>query len=115
MPPPSSVPPIRRTFEITPPNLNLGELKMGETVNATLNIKNTGDVAARFRVPKGNGLVKVVGRPKGAVAAGMSVKLQLAVSARAGMEGPFSDVLQVVSEHETGEVEVRVRVRPLSS
>ena len=113
--PPSSVPAIRRTFEITPADLDLGELKMGETANAVLAIKNTGDVAARFRVPKGNGLVKVVGRPKGAVAAGMSVRLQLAVSAKAGMEGALSDVIQIVSEHETGEVEVRVHIRPLSS
>ena len=36
-------------------------------------------------------------------------------SAKAGMEGALSDVIQIVSEHETGEVEVRVHIRPLSS
>ena len=52
------------------------------------------------RVKLGNGLAKIVGRPKGAVAAGTSVELRIEVTASPDFEGAASDVIRVISEHE---------------
>ena len=96
-----------RTFECTPPRIDLGKIELESSNICEVVVNNAGQFAARFRVRNGN-CSTVVDRPKGPVAAGMKAPLKLRCVPKD--VGILNDIIKIVTEHEELQIVVTAEV-----